>query len=330
MHCTRRYVVSALSGMALGLSLALLPIHSSNAAPLKLRLGHEMPESHPYHKGAAKFAELVSQKTNGQIQIQIYPNGTLGKMAQLAEGMSMGTVDLALTNTMVLEKYNPEVSILGLPYLFRDWKHLYGCVDQWLGDELNKGLERKGISVLAYHSVGTIYVNSTRKVVHPADMKGMKVRVQPGPSYVQAVSALNAVVTTTAFSEVYTALQMGMIDAQTQSISNILNSKHYEVAKYVALNNFSFLVEPLSMSTMTMKRLKKDQLQVLKDAAYESALFQRDLMATAEADGIVELRDKYGVQFTQCDLAEWSKVLTPVQDKFPKWKKIIDRIHAFQ
>ncbi len=330
MRITRRLLVSALSSAALGFGLMALPFSANAASALKLRLGHEMPEQHPYHKGAVKFAELVSEKSKGTIQIQIYPNGTLGKMAQLAEGLSMGTVDLSLTNTMVLEKYNPEVSVLGLPYLFRDWKHLYGCLDTWLADELNKGLERKGISVLAYHSVGTIYVNSTRKVVHPEDMKGMKVRVQPGPSYVQAVSALNAVVTTTAFSEVYTALQMGMIDAQTQSISNVLNSKHYEVAKFIALNNFSFLVEPLAISKMTMQRLKKDQVKILKEAAYESALYQRDLMAKAEVDGIVELREKHGVQFSQCDLAEWSKVLTPVQDKFPKWKKIMNRVRDFK
>ncbi len=330
MQISKRKMLSALCGAVLGMSLAILPFTSAAAASMKLRLGHEMPESHPYHMGAIKFAELVSEKSKGSMQIQIYPNGTLGKMAQLAEGMSMGTVDLALTNTMVLEKYNSEVSVLGLPYLFRDWNHLYGCLDSWLADELNKGLERKGISVLAYHSVGTIYVNSTRKVVHPSDMKGMKVRVQPGPSYVQAVSALNAVVTTTAFSEVYTALQMGMIDAQTQSISNVLNSKHYEVSKYIALNNFSFLVEPLSISMMTMQRLKKDQIKILKDAAYESALYQRDLMAKAEKDGIVELRDKHGVEFSQCNLDEWSAVLSPVQEKFPKWKKIIDRVRAFK
>ena len=103
MQISKRKMLSALCGAVLGMSLAILPFTSAAAASMKLRLGHEMPESHPYHMGAVKFAELVSEKSKGTIQIQIYPNGTLGKMAQLAEGMSMGTVDLALTNTMVLE-----------------------------------------------------------------------------------------------------------------------------------------------------------------------------------------------------------------------------------
>lgn len=328
MQKSRRQVLAGCAA-AIAAALALtFPGTSLAAKALELRLGHEMPEVHPYHKGAVKFAELVEQKTGGAVKIKIYPNGTIGKMAQLAEGMSMGTVDLALTNTMVLEKYNPEVSILGIPYLFRDFPHLYKAVDGDLGVDLNKGLERKGIHVLAYHSVGTIFINSTRKVVNPEDMRGMKVRVQPGPSYVKAVTALNAVVTTTAFSEVYTALQMGMIDAQTQSISNILSNKHYEVAKFVCLNNFSFLVEPLSISKMTMKRLKKDQLKAIKEAAYESALYQREMMAKAEEDGIKELADKYGVTFTKPDLAPWVKALEPVQDEFPKWKPIMEKIKA--
>ncbi len=297
------------------------------AQNLKLRLGHEMPESHPYHAGAKKFAELVAEKSKGAIAVQIFPNGNIGKQGQLAEGLTMGTVDLALTNTMVLEKYESLVSVLALPYLMRSWEHLYKVVDGPLGEELNARLEKKGLSVLAYCSVGTIYINSIKLVKNPEDMKGLKLRVQPGPSYVEAGKAMGAVVTTTAFSEVYTALQLGTIDAQTQSVSNILSNKHYEVAKFIVLNDFGYLLEPLSVSKMVFDRLSPEQKKILKEAAYEAAVWQRKYMADEEKKGIVTLKG-YGVTVSDCDMDKWRATLEPIQQKFPNWLEFINKIKA--
>ena len=313
--------------MSLFLASAL-PAEAASKS-VRLRLGHEMPESHPYHAGAKKFADLAAEKSGGAITIQIFPNGSLGSQGQLAEGLTMGTVDLALTNTMVLEKYEPLVSVLGLPYLMRNWEHVYKAVDGPIGDELNVLLGKKGINVLAYCSVGTIYINSTKLVKGPEDMKGMKLRVQPGPSYVEAAKTMEAVVTTTSFSEVYTALQLGTIDAQTQSISNVLSNKHYEVAKFIALNDFGYLLEPLSISVMVYDRLDAEQKKILKEAAYEAAVWQRQYMADEEKKGIETLKG-FGVTVTQSNLDEWRAVLEPLQQKFPKWLDLINKIKAVQ
>jgi len=301
-----------------------------DAAPKKvlLRLGHEMPETHPYHAGALKFAEILDKKVNGEITIQIFPNGTLGKQAQLIDGLTMGTVDLALTNTVVLEKYEPLMSVLVMPYVIRGWDHVYKVVDGEIGRDLNSRLEKKGVTILAYHEIGLTNINSIKPIKHPDDVKGIKLRVQPGPSYVEVGKALGAVVATTAFGEVYTALQLGTIDAQVQSASNIRLSKHYEVAKYYVVNELGFFLEPLSMSKMIYDRMTPEHQKALKEAAYESALWQRPYARGKQDEDLAYLEKNHGVIVTRPDVKEWRAVIEPIHDKFPQWVDLIRKIKA--
>ncbi|SBV99683.1 DctP family TRAP transporter solute receptor [uncultured delta proteobacterium] len=308
-----------------------LPAQADAAAKkILLRLGHEMPETHPYHAGAQKFADILSQKTNGEVAVQVFPNGTLGKQAQMVDGLTMGTLDLSLTNTVVLEKYEPLMSVLVMPYVIRGWDHVYKVVDGEIGQELNKGLEKKGITVLAYHEIGLTNINSIKPINHPSDVKGIKLRVQPGPSYVEVGKILGAVVATTAFSEVYTALQLGTIDAQVQSASNIRQSKFYEVAKYYTVNELGFFLEPLSMSKMVWDRMTPAHQKALKEAAYESALWQRPYARGKQDEDLAYLEKNHGVIVIKPDVTEWRKVIEPIHDKFPQWSDLIKRIKAIQ
>ena len=156
----------------------MLPAQADAAAKkILLRLGHEMPETHPYHAGALKFAEILDKKTNGEIAIQVFPNGTLGKQAQMVDGLTMGTLDLSLTNSVVLEKYEPLMSVLVMPYVIRGWDHVYKVVDGEIGQELNKGLEKKGITVLAYHEIGLTNINSSMVVLVISNGEGLSRRL---------------------------------------------------------------------------------------------------------------------------------------------------------
>ena len=324
---TARTVWIALIGMAM-MALLAAPVHAAGQKSILLRLGHEMPENHPYHAGAMKFAEILEKNTNGEMKIQIYPNGTLGKQAQLVEGLTMGTVDLALTNTPVLEKYEPLLAVLVMPYVVRDWDHLYRVVDGEIGAELNARLEKKGITVLAYHEIGVNNLSSIKPIKTPADVKGLKLRVVPGPCFVEVGKALGSVVVSMAFSEVYTALQLGTIDVQTQSSSNILRSKHYEVAKYYIFNYLGLFLEPLSMSKMVFDKMSPEHQKALKDAAYESALWQRPYARENQKNDLAILEEKHGLIVTRPNLDEWRAAIEPVHSKFPEWQELINRIKA--
>jgi tripartite ATP-independent transporter DctP family solute receptor len=319
------------SSFFLAVIFMLSPTQADAAAKkVLLRLGHEMPESHPYHEGAKKFAEILGKKTNGEITIQIFPNGTLGKQAQLVDGLTMGTIDLSLTNSVVLEKYEPLMSVLVMPYVIRGWDHVYKVVDGEIGKELNAGLEKKGITVLAYHEIGLTNIHSIKPIEHPSDVKGIKLRVQPGPSYVEVGKALGAVVATTAFSEVYTALQLGTIDAQVQSASNILQSKFYEVGKYYVVNELGFFLEPLSMSKMVFDRMTPEHQKALKEAAYESALWQRPYARGKQDEDLAYLVKNHGLIVATPDVSEWRAVIEPIHEKFPHWLALITRIKAIK
>jgi tripartite ATP-independent transporter DctP family solute receptor len=313
------------------LAVFLLPasIYAAEKKPVLLRLGHEMPESHPYHEGAKKFAEILNKKTSGEITIQIFPNGTLGKQAQLVDSLTMGTIDLSLTNTIVLEKYEPRMGVLSMPYIIRDWNQIYQAVDGEIGKELNKGLEKKGITVLAYHEIGRINMLTIKPVKHPDDVKGIKLRSQPGPSQIEAAKALGAVVVPTAYSEVYTALQLGTIDGTTQPPSNISQNKFYEVAKYYIINELSFFLEPLSMSQMVYDRMTPEHQKILREAAYESAVWQRAYIR-AQQDKDLEFLEKNGVIVTKADVSEWRAIIEPTWDKFPQWHDLIVNIQAIK
>ena len=315
-------------GMAFFFSCTMLG-NCEAAAPkqITLQLGHEFPDNHPYHLGAVKFAEVLAQKTNNEIVVQIFPNGTLGKQAQLIDALAMGTMDFSLTNTIVLEPLESQVSVLSLPYVMRDWDHLFKVVDGEIGEELNRMLEKKGVTVLAYFKVGEVIINSTKLIKTPDDVSGMKLRVMPGPSMVEVGRVLNAIVTPTAYGEVYTALQLGTIDAQLQSISNAYFGKHQEVAKYMVRSNLSLFLEPLSMSMRTYNRLTPDQRKACKEAAYEAALMQRVMMTQTEQD-IIGLLLKEGITITNGDIDQWRARIEPIYAKFPNWLPLIEKVRA--
>jgi len=296
-----------------------------------LRLGHEMPENHTYHKGAMMFADMVAKKTNGSIEVKIFPNGTLGKQAQLVEGLAQGTIDLALTNTPVLEKYDPPMGILVMPYVFRDWDHVYKAMDGEIGKDFNSRLEKKGITVLGWHEIGVTNINSIKPILTPDDIKGIKFRVQPGPVPVEVGRVLNTVVQTTAYGEVYTALQLGTIDGQLQSATNMRANKHYEVAKNFTIMYNAYALEPLSMSKKVLDRLSPAQQKALQEAGQESAVWQRKLSRKNQEEDTEWMVKNVGLKVHTPDLGPWEKAIQPaVADKFPNYKPLIEKIKAIK
>lgn len=291
-----------------------------------LKLGHEMPEDHPYQFGALKFAELVDKKTNGEVKVQVFPNGTLGKQAQLADGVSMGTIDMAEAVTIILEKYNSQYGVWTVPYLFRDWDHVWKVADGPVGEKLSKLVEPKGIKVLAYFQNGITSINSRMPIKTPADMKGIKLRVQQGPSFVEAGNILKSVVTPLAYGEIYAAMQMGTIDAQIQQINNMRSNKHYEVAKYYCDNQMYYLLEPLMISTMVYNKLSPEHQKALVEAAKEAAVEQRKFAEQKVKEDEEFMVKNGGLQIYKPNIDEWKKAVEPAYEKFADWKELIEEI----
>ena len=180
-----RTLLTAFSAVLLSASLCL-------AAPITLKLGHIAEPENPYGQGADYFAKLVKERSNGEIEIQVFPSSQLGNQRDLVEGLVFGTVDMTLTGTAVLGNFVPEVAVFDLPFIFRDIPHAYKALDT-VGMDLCKLGEKQGMITLAIWENGVRHMTNNRQPIRtPEDMKGLKVRVMEQPVDSEKMKALGA------------------------------------------------------------------------------------------------------------------------------------------
>lgn len=297
-----------------------------------LKLGHVAVPDNPYALGAAKMAELVTERTNGKVVIKLFPNSQLGNQEKLIEGLALGTIDFALTTTAVLAQFEPKLLVFGFPYMMRDRDHAYKALDT-IGMELGKNLETKGIKVLGYYENGVRHmVNNKRKIEKPDDMKGLKMRVMSTPVYIELMKAFGADPTPMAFGEVYTACQQGTIDGLEAPAVHIYQMKFYEVNKYVTKTAHTYESEALTMSMKTWKKLPPEIQEILVQANKEALDFARKLAVEQEA-GFFKMISESGVcQVDEVDIEPFKEKGKVVWVKLESsvGKEVIDQIQAIK
>ena len=255
-------------GMLSVLALSLAISGSAFAATV-LKLGHIAESSNPYGRGADHFAELVKQKSKGDIEIKVFPSSSLGTQKELIEGLIYGTVDMTLTGTAELGTFQPQMAIFDMPFLFKDRAHAYKALDT-VGMELAKPLEAKGLKMLGYMENGIRHMtNNTRPIKSPADMKGLKVRVMNNKVYVEMMKALGASPTPMALAELYSGMQAGVVDGQENPSAHIFTKRFFEVQKYASLTGHAYAAEPFLVSMATWKKLTPEQ-QAIREAVTRS------------------------------------------------------------
>lgn len=253
------------------------------AADVTLKLGHIADPKNPYAQGGQKFAELVSEKSDGAMEIQVFPSSQLGNQRDLVEGLTLGTVDMCLSSSAVLGNFLPQIAVFDLPFIFRDRAHTFKALDT-IGMEIAKGLEPRGIKVLAFFENGVRNLtNNIRPVYKPEDMEGLKIRVMEQPIYISMMKALGANPTPMAFGELFTALQQGVVDGQENPAAHIYTKRFFEVQKYISLTAHTYSAEPMLISMITWKKLTPEQQSVLQESANEAKDWQRKLAIDLES-----------------------------------------------
>ncbi len=295
--------------IALFLSIILGGSRCVAAEGHTFKLALEMSIGHPYYLGAAKFDELLQQKTGGRAKVEIFPNGQLGTQKDTAEACAMGGLDFAMTMTSILEKYDPRFEAISLPFIFRDWDHVFKTVDGEIGKKLNSFIEPKGIVIVAYFLNGDLHVTSRIPVKGPEDMKGIKLRTQQAKTMIEFGNALKVVGTPMPYGEIFSALQMGTIDAEVQNLNNVLFDKHYEVAKYINESTPFFYLEPLLMSRDILNGLPEDIRKAIFEAAHEAALWQRQLYLDKRDKEFIPKLKELGMTFMPSPQEVWKKAL---------------------
>ncbi|MDI6764787.1 MAG: TRAP transporter substrate-binding protein [Thermodesulfobacteriota bacterium] len=309
--------------------LILCSVGISIAAPIILKLAHVVSTSAPYHIGAMELAKLVDLKTKGQIKIEIYPGGQLGKgERECIEGLQIGTIDLVVTSTGPVGGFVPQMLVVDLPFLFRDNGHVDKVLDGPIGEGLLKDLSKAGINGIAFWENGfRNLTNNKRPVSKPEDVKGLKLRTMENEVHMDAFRTLGADPTPMTWGEVYTSLQQGVIDGQENPINIIRTHKIYEVNKHLSLTGHVYSPALLLMNEKKFKGLSPDLQKALIEAGKEAANFERRFIRENEAKMLEELKG-FGMQVTNPDKKLLQKATESTYKKYESrfGKDLIDKI----
>jgi len=288
---------------------------SSDGEVTTLRLGHITNESDAWHLGAEKFAELVEEKTDGSVVVELYPSSTLGNDRDLIEGMQLGSIDFALVAGVLSNFYEP-YSILELPYLFKNNEHLENVLYGEVGNQLKEDLlENAQIRGLEFWVRGPRMLTSNREIASADQLNGLKIRVPEIPASIAAWEAMGATPTPMAFGEVYSSLQTGVIDAQENPLALIESSKLSEVQDYLMLTNHVYGYVQLTMSDLTYQKLTKDQQKAVEEAAKEATEFENSLVYELEEKLLQKLKDA-GMNVVEPDVDSFANEAKKVHNKF--------------
>ena len=263
-----------------------------------LRLGHDQVDGHPYDLAADTLAARVARATGGAVTIRVFPAAQLGDSPEQIEGLHIGTLDLALAAFSHASQFCPELGLFGAPFLFEDEAHFAAVFDGDVGVALDRACDaRYSVRLLSTLTSGyRVLLNGRRPVESATDLRDLKIRVMGGEADALTWQAFGAIPVPMPYSEVYSALQAGVIDGAENEAVSILSNRFYEAARYVARTNHLVLPMGLFISDQTLQRLPAEYRDVLRTQARETAVWQRALMAERNAAAIVELQQRFGVQ----------------------------------
>jgi len=297
-----------------------------------LKLAHGLNTEHPVHKAMVFMAEKVAEKSGGTMRVDIYPSEQLGNEKECLEKLQMGALAMTKTSSSPLEAFVDEMKVLGLPYIFRDQDHYWKVLKGPIGKELLAAGESRGLKGLCFYDAGARSFYTVKKPIHsPADLKGLKIRVQQSPVAMDMVKAMGASPTPISWGELYTSLQQGVVDGAENNPPSLYTSKHYEICKYYTLDEHTMPPDVLLISPRWWNRLTGKQKRILQEAVDESVEYQRKLWADFTKESLDAVRAA-GVQvIVPEDKTPFREAVQPMLETQPeKIKSLVQRIQEVQ
>ena len=314
---SRRTMLASLGGLsALALSLGLSSMAQAQNQ-IVIKFSHVVAGDTPKGKAAERFKELVEKNTKGRVKVELYPNSTLFKDKEELEALQLGAVQMLAPS---LAKFGPlgvkEFEVFDLPYIFPNRDVLHRVTEGPVGRSLLDKLDSKGIKGLAFWDNGFKVMSSNVPMHLPSDLKGKKMRIQSSKVLDAQMRALGANPQVMAFSEVYQALQTGVVDGTENPPSNLYTQKMHEVQKHVTMTNHGYLGYAVIVNKKFWDGLPTDIRAELTNSM-KSATQYANAIAQLENDTALEAVKKSGkttvYTLTDKERAEWLKTLTPVQ-----------------
>jgi tripartite ATP-independent transporter DctP family solute receptor len=307
-----------LNKLALGMGLAIGLMNAASAQTV-LKLGYATSATSHYAVGSTVFCDEIEKGTQGRYKCQQFPNSSLGGEREMIEAVQLGTLDLVNTSTGPVGNFVPEVKIVDIPFLFRDYDHARKVMDGPIGQDILTKFPSKGLVALAWTENGFRHMtNSKHAIVKPADAAGLKMRTMENKVHMDGYKAFGIQPTPMAFPEVFGALQQGTVDGQENPIPVILASKFSQVQKHLSLTGHVYSPGLLITSPRLMNKLSDADKKVFLDAGQKAKVAQRKKVNDDENSGIAQLEKDGMTVVRKVDGQAFRDALVPVYASYSK------------
>lgn len=331
--------------MILLLSFALLLVacnkggveYSKDATPenpMILSLAHNMAENHTVHIALEEFAARTAELSDGRIQIKIYPNGQLGSEVEVLEQLMAGVVAMTKVSAPGLATYNNAYHTFGLPYIFDGTEGFYEVMESPEMEEFYLSTEDDGFVALTYYTSGARSFYTTNKAIRtPADLKGLKIRVQDMKSQIDMMKALGGTPVAMAYGDVYTSLQTGIIDGTENNETALTTGLHGEVCKVYSVDQHAIIPDILVMSSVVWDRIAPEDQEIIIQAAKESTQSHKIAWEAAIEEAVAQAETEMGVEFVyDVDIEAFRSATASMIDEYraeyPEVDELLDLIES--
>ena len=303
----------------LATSVSLFVTGAAASQAETLRLAHHHPVGGAVDQAANKFAELVAERSEGQLTIQVFPAAQLGQEREAFDLVEQGGLDISITTTSFLDKVYPAVAVTTMPFVFRDWDHATAAYGGAFGDQIKNSVAKASdIGILSFYGVGfrQFFFTADEPVTSVAGMEGLKMRSPENYAYVRMFELLGSRPTPITFGEVYTAMQTGVAQGFESPAGIVLDSKLNEVAGSALRSNHMFSAMVFAANEPRLMRLPEDQRALLHEAAQEATRWaETEVVIPAEQAAFATFKEGGMVIAEPTDPAEWPTAVQPMVDE---------------
>ncbi len=315
----------------LAAAAAVTMLAGTASAQEKLRLGHVAEPGSLIGATADKFAEIANEKLPDGYEVEVYGSSQLGNDQELLQKLKLGQVAFSIPSS-IMSSVAPEFGVFEMPYIIQSREHIKAVEEQMLDDVFNPAAKEEGYVILAFWENGFRHItNNVRPINTPEDLEGVKLRTPRGEWRVKMFQSYGANPTPMAFSDVFTALQTGVIDGQENPYAQIVSAKFHEVQDYLSITGHVYTPAYLLASTRTFDRLPEDVQQALTEAAQETQTFVYEEAARLEGE-LLDVVHEAGVEINEADKQAFIDASEGIYQEFASQveggEELVERVRA--
>lgn len=280
-----------------------------------LKLGHNMAEDHAVHIELTKFVEQVKEKSNGTINIQIFPNGTLGNETDMISQIQNGAMDMAKVSASTLGNFSNAYNAFSVPYVFDNKEHYYNVMDSEVAENIFSSTSSDGFIGLTWLDSGSRSFYTVNKAIKtPADLKGLKIRTMDSQMAIDMMNALGGSATVMGYSDIYTGLQQGVIDGAENNVTALRD--HGEVGKYYSFDEHTRIPDIIVLSDKVWKQMTPEQQEIIKSCAKDTTNNYKVAWEAFENEVLDNAVNNFGVNLVKdVDITAFQEAVQPIYEK---------------